>query len=76
MSTEESPRLFVGGLPEDRAPEKWEMEAVFAPYGEVKDVWVARDPPGYAFVEFENAENATNAITALNDTEAFGVSIR
>ena len=40
----DSPRLFVGGL--KRMVEKWELEAVFTPYGDVKDVWIAKDPPG------------------------------
>ena len=76
MSAKDSPRLFVGGLPEDRAVEKWELEAVFAPYGEVKDVWVARDPPGYAFVEFEKVECAEEASQALDQSKAFGTTIR
>ena len=75
-AVENSSRIFVAGLPEDHAAEKWELEAIFAPYGEVVDVWVARDPPGYAFLEFESDENATNAIAALHDTEAFGGTIR
>ena len=73
---ENSSRLFVGGLPEDSVVEKWEVEAVFAPYGEVKDVWIAREPPGYAFVEFEKVESAIEALDALNQTEALGTTIR
>lgn len=73
---DESPRLFVGGLYGDKVVEKWELEGVFAPYGDVKDVWVAKDPPGYAFVEMETVESAREAMAALNNTEALGVTIR
>ena len=72
----ESPRLFVGGLYGDKVVEKWELEQVFAPYGDVKDIWVAKDPPGYAFVEMETVESAREAMEALNNTEALGVTIR
>lgn len=72
----ESPRLFVGGLYGDKVVEKWELEQVFAPYGDVRDVWVAKDPPGYAFVEMETVESAREAMAALNNTEALGVTIR
>ena len=72
----ESPRLFVGGLYGDKVVEKWELEQVFAPYGDVTDIWVAQDPPGYAFVEMESVDCAREAMAALNNTEALGVTIR
>ena len=31
------------------------IEDAFAKYGPVRDVWVARKPPGFAFVEMEDA---------------------
>ena len=30
------------------------IEDAFAKYGPVRDVWVARKPPGFAFVEMED----------------------
>lgn len=67
-------RLFVGGL--KRMVEKWELEAVFSPYGEVKDVWIAKDPPGYAFVEMVTGDAAQCAMAALHKTPALDSIIR
>jgi len=32
----------------------------------LKKVWVARNPPGFAFVEFEDSRDADDAIRALD----------
>ena len=36
-------------------------------FGPIRDVWVARRPPGFAYVTFEKAEDAENAIREGND---------
>ena len=43
-------KVYVGDLPRD-ASEK-ELERAFSYYGPLRNVWVARNPPGFAFVEF------------------------
>ena len=68
------PRLFVGGLagPVD----KEELKQAFVEFGEVVDVWVAYDPPGFAFVEFDNMESAKAAKEQMHLTEIFDSKIR
>ena len=45
---------------------KSELEREFAKFGSVKDVWVARNPPGFAFVEFDDYRDAEDAVRELN----------
>lgn len=40
---------------------RYDLEDAFAKYGPVRDVWVARRPPGFAFVEMEDARDARDA---------------
>jgi RNA recognition motif-containing protein len=44
-----SNKLWVGSLP--AGTEGAELEEVFAKFGRIRKVWVARNPPGFAFVE-------------------------
>ncbi len=37
-------------------------------YGPLRNVWVARNPPGFAFVEFEDPRDAEDAVKALDGT--------
>ena len=67
-------RLFVGGLP--AAVDREELEKVFGRFGRLDDVWVARKPPGFAFVEFSDSRSAENALRNLNNTPQFGTTIR
>jgi hypothetical protein len=46
-------KVYVGNL--GNHADKYELEDSFSKYGPVKSVWVARNPPGFAFVEFEDA---------------------
>ena len=47
--------------------EKQDVEDFFMKFGPIRDVWVARRPPGFAYVTFEKAEDAENAIREGND---------
>ncbi|BFI15802.1 protein MpSR4 [Marchantia polymorpha subsp. ruderalis] len=57
-------RVYVGNL-DPRATER-ELEDEFRVYGVLRSVWVARKPPGFAFIEFEDRRDADDAIRALN----------
>lgn len=59
-------KVYVGDLSPD-ASEK-EIERAFSYYGHLRNVWVARNPPGFAFVEFEDYRDAEDAIRALDGT--------
>jgi arginine/serine-rich splicing factor 7 len=49
-------------LPKDPPPSEDELRQKFERYGELKDVWVARKPPGFAFVQFQDPANAEDAV--------------
>lgn len=41
-------RVYVGGLPRDATTR--EIQDGFSRYGHVANIWIARNPPGFAFV--------------------------
>jgi splicing factor, arginine/serine-rich 7 len=59
-------KVYIGDLSKD-AEEK-EIERTFGYYGRLKSVWVARNPPGFAFVEYEDPKDAEDAVRALDGT--------
>ena len=59
-------KIYVGDLPKD-ITEK-ELERSFSYYGRIRNVWVARNPPGFAFVEFEDTRDADDAVRGLDGT--------
>uniref|UniRef100_A0A5S6Q0H4 RRM domain-containing protein n=1 Tax=Trichuris muris TaxID=70415 RepID=A0A5S6Q0H4_TRIMR len=67
-------KVFVGGLPEGAS--RNELEDVFRQFGQLRNVWVARRPPGFAFVEFEDPRDALDSVRNLDGTKMFGVRIR
>lgn len=59
-------KVYVGNLGNTEA--KHELESAFSKYGPLVNVWVARNPPGFAFVEFEDPRDAEDAVRALDGT--------
>ena len=59
-------KVYIGDLPRD-ANER-EIERLFRSYGELRNVWVARNPPGFAFVEFLHREDGDRAVRDLDGT--------
>lgn len=58
-------KIYVGNLG-PRCP-KQELETEFGRYGRLRNVWVARNPPGFAFVEYENGHDADCAVKYINN---------
>ena len=59
-----SAKVYVGGL--GNTGDKQELWRAFSKYGPVREVWVARSPPGFAFVEFEDSRDANEAVRAMD----------
>lgn len=59
-------KVYVGNLGNNAS--KHELESAFSKYGPLRNVWVARNPPGFAFVEFEDPRDAEDAVRGLDGT--------
>ncbi|KAI6231821.1 RRM domain-containing protein [Aphelenchoides besseyi] len=67
-------KVYIGGLPEDATTQ--EIEDAFHRFGRIRKVWVARRPPGFAFVEFEDSRDAEDAVKAMDGNRICGVRAR
>lgn len=56
-------KVYVGDLGSNAS--KPELEDAFSYYGPLRNVWVARNPPGFAFVEFEDPRDAEDAVSCF-----------
>ena len=59
-------KVWIGNL--GSSASKHEIESAFSKYGPLRNVWVARNPPGFAFVEFEDPRDAEDAVRGLDGT--------
>ncbi|XP_017768108.1 PREDICTED: RNA-binding protein Rsf1 [Nicrophorus vespilloides] len=67
-------RVFVGGLTE--TIKKEDLEGEFEKYGKLNSVWVAFNPPGFAFIEFCSHGDAETACDNLNGSDFLGSKLR
>ncbi|CDQ63882.1 unnamed protein product [Oncorhynchus mykiss] len=67
-------KVYVGNL--GNSGNKTELERAFGYYGPLRSVWVARNPPGFAFVEFEDPRDATDAVRELDGRTLSGCRVR
>ena len=51
---------------ESDPPSTTEVEKEFSYYGKLQSVWIARRPPGFAYVEFEDSRDARDAVKDLD----------
>ena len=69
-----SHRVYVGSILENVKKEDLEVE--FGKYGKLTSAWVAFNPPGFAFIEFEDESDAQEAVASMNGTDFMGSKIR
>ncbi|XP_024084902.1 RNA-binding protein Rsf1-like isoform X3 [Cimex lectularius] len=67
-------RVYVGGL--DGEIKKEDLEIEFEKYGKLNSVWVAYNPPGFAFIEFAERRDAETACEAMNNSKLLGTTLR
>ncbi|XP_063700611.1 serine/arginine-rich splicing factor 7 [Culicoides brevitarsis] len=63
-------KVYIGDLGSNAS--KQEIEDAFGYYGTLRSVWVARNPPGFAFVEFESARDAEDSVRGLDGRTVCG----
>ena len=61
---EPTTRVYIGNL--DPAVTQEEMEEESRRFGETTSVWVARSPPGFAFIEFADVRDAQACVEGLD----------
>ncbi|KAG5225032.1 serine/arginine-rich splicing factor RSZ22A [Salix suchowensis] len=66
-------RVYVGNL-DPRVSER-ELEDEFRRFGVIRSVWVARRPPGYAFIDFDDKRDAQDAIHELDGKNSWRVEL-
>ncbi|XP_007883213.1 serine/arginine-rich splicing factor 3 [Callorhinchus milii] len=67
-------KVYVGDLGTNG--NKTELERSFSYYGPLRNVWVARNPPGFAFIEFEDSRDAADAVREMDGRTLCGVRVR
>ncbi|CAD5165328.1 unnamed protein product, partial [Musa acuminata subsp. malaccensis] len=66
-------RLYVGNL--DPRTTARELEDEFRVFGVLRSVWVARKPPGFAFIDFDDRRDAQDAIRDLDGKHGWRVEL-
>ncbi|XP_038075872.1 probable splicing factor, arginine/serine-rich 6 [Patiria miniata] len=67
-------RLYVGSL--NPGTSKQDIESEFGRYGSLRDVWLARNPPGFAFIEYDSVADAEKAMRDLDGANILGSRIK
>lgn len=63
-------KIYIGGIPVDTKEN--EVEEEFKKFGKLESVWLARQPPGFAFVTYEDARDADEAIRSMDGKDFLG----
>lgn len=67
-------KVYVGGLKEEA--NRYDLEDAFSKIGKVVNVWVARRPPGFGFVEMEDPRDAQDCVKELDGTKICGGRVK
>eukprot|EP00607_Mallomonas_marina_P002398 CAMPEP_0182428140 /NCGR_PEP_ID=MMETSP1167-20130531/21054_1 /TAXON_ID=2988 /ORGANISM="Mallomonas Sp, Strain CCMP3275" /LENGTH=241 /DNA_ID=CAMNT_0024610839 /DNA_START=109 /DNA_END=835 /DNA_ORIENTATION=+ len=57
-------QVYIGNLDVDASVN--DLHKDFDRYGRIRDIWVARKPPGFAFIEYEDERDASDAVQDMN----------
>ena len=57
-------KIYVGDLARDTTER--DLERAFSYYGKLRSVWVARNPAGFGFVEYDDTRDAEDAVRGLD----------
>ena len=68
------PRVVIRDL--GNRGEKEELRRIFSKYGALTNVWVADDPPGFAYIFFEHFRDAEDAVENTNESRICGMRVR
>ncbi|KAK2195134.1 bifunctional RNA-binding domain superfamily/RNA recognition motif domain/Nucleotide-binding alpha-beta plait domain superfamily [Babesia duncani] len=71
---DDNKKVYVGNLSHDVTNDH--LQALFSKFGKIASVWIARKPPGFAFVTFEDERDANDAIEELDGTSYEGTTIK
>ena len=58
-------KVYIGNLG-SHPPSTAEVEKEMSYYGKLASVWIARRPPGFGYIEFEDSRDAKDAIRDLD----------
>lgn len=67
-------RVFIGGL--EGPVTKEDIEGEFSKFGKLDNVWIAQNPPGFAFIVYESEQDAEEAVSKMNGETFMGSKIR
>lgn len=67
-------KIYVGDLLANVRRD--ELEAEFGQFGRIKDIWIAQNPPGFAFVEYEEEKDAEKAVREMDGKSVCGTRVR
>lgn len=67
-------RVFIGGL--EGPVTKEDIEGEFSKFGKLDNVWIAQNPPGFAFIVYESEQDAEEAVNKMNGETFMGSKIR
>lgn len=67
-------KIYIGDLGNDAT--RYELEDAFSPFGSVKNVWIAKRPPGFAFILMDDPRDAEDAVKELDGTRMCGRRVK
>jgi len=70
------PSLYVAATGIGESIEERELEDAFGKFGRIEKIWVARKPPGFAFIDYGDQRDAEDAVDEMNGKDISGASLR